>query len=214
MKVNLLFIVWILLFSAGCGDTYQGMEALEAPTEREGGFKSVFYGFEQAFAYDTGVRFRSNYVSGLLFIKPEGEEEYRIAMTTKMGQKIFDFSLDKENFTVNYCVPQLNRKIVLSLLEKDLHLITDSFLEPETLAVFKDELPKTVYRIKNQKDYLHYHYDDTSEQLVRIERGAKRKPKITATLSDYQDGIPHQIHLDHRLLFKLELDLKWFELNK
>ena len=214
MKLNAPLTIWILVFCFSCNNAYRELEPTASPNVLHTGLQSIFYGQDRAFAYDTGVQFQSNYVSGLLFIKPESEDRYRIAMTTKMGQKIFDFSLDQQHFTVNYCLPQLNRKIVLTQLERDLHLITDSYLPPQELDIFDDQAKRTVYRLKRQKDYLHYHYDNATSQLVRIESGSKRKPQVIAELSDYQEGFPHRIHLDHNLLFKLKLDLKWVALNK
>lgn len=202
----------LIILTCSCTNYYRHLEPATAAT---GAQSALFSQQTEGLAYDTNVRFRKTEVSGILFIQPQDSSRYRMAMTTKMGQKIFDFSLDPQNFTVNYCFPQLNRKIILQLLEADLRLLTQQFdSRSATVRTFTDtQRQQTVFRIKNGKSYLYFRYDPTTQLLAGIESGNKRRPKIIAGLQDYQGTLPQRISLEHRMIFPLRLDLTWVSLN-
>ena len=191
-----------------CTNHYQHLSPIAQAPITKNQLTSIFYGQEKAQVFDTGIRFRDFYASGLLVVKAEANERYRIVMTSKLGSKIFDFSLGKEHFAVNYCIEQLNRKIVLNILKKDLRLLTNSYLELEKKVVLADTLGEsTVYRIKVPKAYRHFYYDNASGHLIKIERGSKRKARTVVDMADYKNDLPNRIELKH-LQFRLELSLK------
>lgn len=198
----------VLHFLSACTNQYQHLSPTTQPPIAKKQLTSIFYGQEKAQVFDTGIRFRDFYVSGLLVVKAEEKERYRIVMTSKLGSKIFDFNLGKEHFEVNDCIEQLNRKIVLNILKKDLRLLTNSYLEPENKVVLADTLRQsTVYRIKAAKAFRHFHYDNITGHLMKIERGSKRKARTVVDIGDYKNGLPNRIDLKH-LQIKLELSLK------
>lgn len=207
--------VFILLLYSSCNTAYKQLEKTTQPVLQLDSLTSVFYGYGRTVAYDTEIQFRKNTVSGLLFIKPEQNGRYRIALTAKMGMKIFDFTIDNQTFTVNQCIEQLNRKIILKQLEKDLHVLTDSYVKSERVQAFPNAADnQTVYRLKRAKDYISYFYENDTAQLLKIESGSKKKPKAIATFEDYQNDLPHHISLDHNLLVTLRLDMKWIPLKQ
>ncbi|MBL7794684.1 MAG: hypothetical protein JNK77_20280 [Saprospiraceae bacterium] len=208
---NILAPVALLLLTCSCSNYYRHLEPAAAEKTAQAG---IFTAQTEGLAYDTNVRFRKTEVSGILFIQPQDSSRYRMAMTTKMGQKIFDFTLTPQHFTVNYCFPQLNRKIVLQLLEADLRLLTEYFDSLSAASAFTDTRSRqTVFRIKKGKSYLYFRYDNTGEQPAGLESGSKRRPKILADLKDYEGALPHRIKLEHRMIFPLRLDLSWVSLN-
>lgn len=208
---NILAPVALLLLTCSCSNYYRHLEPATAEKKAQ---PAIFSQKTDGLAYDTNVRFRKTEVSGILFIQPQDSSRYRMAMTTKMGQKIFDFTLTPQNFTVNYCFPQLNRKIVLQLLEADLRLLTEHFDSLSAASAFTDtKRGQTVFRIKKGKSYLYFRYDKPEAQPASIESGSKRRPKIISGLADYEGALPHRIKLEHRMIFPLRLDLTWVSLN-
>lgn len=206
-----LALTALIILTCSCTNYYRHLEPAAAEKTEQ---PPIFSQQTEGLAYDTNVRFRKTEVSGILFIQPQDSSRYRMAMTTKMGQKIFDFSLDPQNFTVNYCFPQLNRKIILQLLEADLRLLTEHFDSLSAASAFTDtKRGQTVFRIKRGKSYLYFRYDPTTQLLAGIESGNKRRPKIIAGLADYEGALPHRIKLEHRMIFPLRLDLSWVSLN-
>lgn len=198
----------VLYLCSSCTNHYQHLQPTDQPVVVKEQLTSIFYGHEKAQVFDTGIRFRDYYVSGLLVVKAEENERYRIVMTSKLGSKIFDFNLGKEHFVVNFCIDQLDRKLVLNILKKDLRLLTNSYLQPENVTAFTDTLAdNTVYRIKTKKGYRHFKYDNSSGHLMKIERGSKRKAKTVVDIGSYQNDLPDKIELRH-LQIKLELMLK------
>jgi hypothetical protein len=211
MPTKLLAPIALIILTCSCTNYYRHLEPATAEKTAQAG---IFNQQTDGLAYDTNVRFRKTEVSGILFIQPQDSSRYRMAMTTKMGQKIFDFTLTPQHFTVNYCFPQLNRKIVLQLLEADLRLLTEHFDSLSAASAFTDtKRGQTVFRIKKGKSYLYFRYDNPDAQPVGIESGSKRRPKIIAALADYEGTLPHRIKLEHRMIFPLRLDLTWVSLN-
>lgn len=211
MPTKILASISLIILTCSCSNYYRHLEPANVEKKEQ---PPIFTQQNEGLAYDTNVRFRKTEVSGILFIQPQDSSRYRMAMTTKMGQKIFDFSLDPQNFTVNYCFPQLNRKIILQLLEADLRLLTQHFDGQSVAKAFTDtQRQQTVFRIKNGKSYLYFRYDKPDEQPAGMESGSKRRPKIIAGLADYEGALPHRIKLEHRMIFPLRLDLTWVSLN-
>lgn len=201
-------IVGFLLLFTSCTNHYKTLQPTTHPAVVKTQLTSVFYHQEKVQVFDTGIRFRKYYASGLLVIKPEANEQYRIVMTSKLGSKIFDFNLGKEEFVVNFIIEPLNKKLLLNVLKKDLQLLTNSYLKPDKLVALTDTTSEsTVYRIKAEKAYRHFEYDNSSGHLTKIERGSKRKARTVVDLSDYKNGLHNRIELKH-LQFKLELTLK------
>lgn len=204
----------VLYFLSACTNHYKNLQPSTQPPVKKEQLISIFYGQEKAQVFDTGIRFRNFYASGLLIIKAEEKERYRIVMTSKLGSKIFDFNLGKEHFEVNSCIEQLDRKIVLNILKKDLGLLTTSYLKPEKKVALTDSPGQTtIYRIKAEKAFRHFYYDDHSGNLTKIERGSKRKARTVVEFNDYKNGLPDKIDLKH-LQIKLELSMKRLRTGK
>lgn len=215
--MNHLPIVLLMVCMAlgtGCQSVYKSLQPQNSKALATKGFSSVFAHNESAVAFDTEILFRTTEVSGLLFFQPLDDGRFRTALTTKMGQKIFDFTVGTDEFQLNYIIPQLNKKVILKLLRQDMQLITQSFPDDTPVTVFTQAEPaQTVYRLEKGKDCIYYRFDDTTEHLIGIESGNRRRYKIKAALQDFYGEIPHQITLDHKLLFKLQLNLHWVPLD-
>lgn len=212
LSIILLVVCFAVL--TGCRSTYKSLQLQKEKEMITKGFPSIFAHNQNAVAFDTEILFRSTQVSGLLFFQPLDGGRFRTALTTKMGQKIFDFTIGNDEFQLNYIIPQLKKKVILNLLRKDMQLITQSFPDNTHVEVFTQPEPaQTVYRLEKDKHCVYYRFDKTTGQLTGIESGSRRHYKIKAALQDFYGEIPHQITLDHKLLFKLQLNMHWVALD-
>ena len=67
---------------------------------------------------------KKDHFSGLLVFNPLPENGYRMVFMTEFGLKIFDMEYASETgFVVHYCIPSLNRRFIISLLQNDLGLL-------------------------------------------------------------------------------------------
>lgn len=102
----------------------------------------------------------------------------------------------------------MNRKLLLNLLEKDLRLLcqTESgeavFLNNENSSSQSAD----TYRLKTKKEFRYFYYNER-EELVQMDRGSKRKPKVVVKLSDYQEDFPETITFTHQN-FALTIKMK------
>lgn len=81
----------------------------------------VYDEYEAARYYQAQVDFKDKSMTGVLALSRESENprKFRMIMMTPFGIPLFDFSVSRDSFVVNSCIDQMNKKIVLNLLERD-----------------------------------------------------------------------------------------------
>ncbi len=150
------------------------------------------------------------YLSGLLLLKTMPDSSLRIVFSNEMGFKFFDFEFAPDGrFTVNYIIKQMNKKPVITTLRKDFELVLMRSLDPSTAYIRKDS--QFVYYVFPQtKGFYYYITDPGGRELVRMERGSKRKPVVEAIMKNYHDGVPDTIGITHKN-FNFTIGLKKIE---
>jgi len=131
-------------------------------------------------------------LSGLLVVKRIDEQLHRVVLTSDFGNTLFDFSIYKDQpYTVNYVMPDLDKKIILNFLAKDFsYLVEDTY----TLTAKAIEENTTVYSgtYKKKKTFV---VVNQQEEVTEVIAASARKPKIFFTYSK-EDGkaveIKHQ----------------------
>lgn len=114
-------------------------------------------------------------LSGLLVVKRMDEQLHRVVLTSDFGNTLFDFSIYKDQpYTVNYVMPDLDKKIILNFLAKDFsYLVEDSYIL-NAKAVGKNT---TVYsgKYKKKKTFV---VVNQQEEVTEVIAASARKPKI------------------------------------
>jgi hypothetical protein len=160
--------------------------------------------------YSTHVNVIGKHLSGLLLFKSMPDTTKRIIFTSETGVKFFDFEYSKQGFKVLYCIKQLNKKIVINQLRKDLGLIIMDGINPAE---------QKVYRVGNEfyhefptgKDELTYYITDPEcKKIVRIENTERQNQKIVVTLISESAGMPDSLNIDHKN-FRFNISLKKVE---
>src|SRR5690606_16993479 len=64
-----------------------------------------------------------NHFGGILVAKKLEKNHFRFAFINEFGGKLLDFELIDKELKLNYAIEQLNRKIILNMLEKDFALL-------------------------------------------------------------------------------------------
>ena len=65
--------------------------------------------------------------NGILFMKRSAQKDYYFVCTTQFGLKIFEFTLKQDNFSVQYCIPSLNKPQYIAMFENQFRLLCGVF---------------------------------------------------------------------------------------
>jgi hypothetical protein len=191
------FKILILCSFCSCSNAYQHLHPISHKKAELKSFSSIFKNQTKATVFNTSLTFKNYFASGLMVIKPLENQHFRIVFTAKMGQTLLDTELTPTDFIIKKSIPQLDRKLLFKLLEKDLRMICD---EPIGEAVLlKNENKKgVVFRLKTKKGYRYFYENEMGEYFEKIEHGTKRRPKVVVDLEQYQNDFPEKITFVHK----------------
>lgn len=200
MKNLLLSSLLLTLFSCG---TYT--ENFKISNKKVENFTSEFLiNSPKEKSFRMAIEAYGNNFSGNVVSKKLNPNHYRFAFLNEFGGKMLDFELINQDLKLNYAMEELDRKILLSMLEKDFNLLFnennsisetfefDEFLilkskinsNPIYYYLKNDTLRKTVMATgKKEKINLQYSYKGTEFPDVEISHG-KVKVKIYLHLLD------------------------------
>jgi hypothetical protein len=113
------------------------------------------------------------HLSGLLLFKQMPDQSTRIVFQNEMGFTFFDFQWSaQDHFTVRQIMPQLNKPMLIKLLQKDLSLLLLKGLNTASEAVFV-QYRQYYHRFTLERGYAYYVTDSLG--LARIDNVGKRK---------------------------------------
>ncbi|MCB9017131.1 MAG: hypothetical protein H6544_00795 [Prevotellaceae bacterium] len=168
----------------------------------------VFAKTDTVITFNMQIDYKENNFAGLLVVSGgERERSTRLVLTSYFGMTVFDFEIDADSFVVNRCFEQMNRKVVLSLLEKDFRTLL-FYNVPESIKARKCEKGSMVgYKMEASDGKAYYLIDGLSRQLQKIHRpGAVRSLQIDFV--QYEQGFPSVIEMKHPTIgLKMRLEL-------
>ena len=147
------------------------------------------------------------HLSGLFFIKRISDSSFRVLFSNEVGMKFFDLECSPDQFTVHYCYPSLNRKIVIDLLEKDLRVLFFNSPGIQKSSVCIDSAShQTMYKIKDRSGVWYYSVND-EKKITAIRSKCKILKKTCLILDNYLSGFPSIIFLQNKTI-KLVINIK------
>jgi hypothetical protein len=155
------------------------------------------------YVYKANIKVYDNVFSGIFIVKKIKKSQHRVVFTTEMGAKIFDFTFTGNDFKVNHIVENLDKKILLNILEKDFRVLVlekqpvlDSFSDGKTTLLETEIIGNTYF----------YAFSD-SKKLDSIIRTNKRKSKVSIIFSTNNMASAKNIQILHHNI-KLKIILK------
>ena len=100
----------------------------------------------------------------------------------------------------------MDKKSVIKTLRKDFQLVLMNNLNVKDGYMLKGD-SNYYYTFPWGKDHYYYITDPGCKELLRMERGNKRKKVVEAVAKDNKEGIPDSIHIRHTG-FEFEIGLK------
>jgi len=154
------------------------------------------------YVYKASIDVYDNSFGGLLIIKKIADNKHRVAFTTEMGNKMFDFTFNEDEFKVNFILDELNKKMLINILKKDFKvLITENLHVSNSYSENNNRIFET--SIFNKK---HYYYFNKN-QLTQVIKTKNAKEKVIFLFTDINNNIAEQISIKHNNI-KLEIKLK------
>ncbi|MBU2938197.1 hypothetical protein KO494_01470 [Lacinutrix sp. C3R15] len=156
---------------------------------------------KQDYIYKANIEVYDNTFGGIFIVKKTDKHQHRIVFTTEMGNKLFDFSFNKDLFKVNYILDDLDKKILINILKKDFKvLISENLKTEETYSLNTTTIKKTTLDNKT------YYYFETPE-LSKVIRANYKKEKVRFLFTKINDTIAQEIEITHTNI-KLKIKLK------
>lgn len=142
---------------------------------------------------------------GLFIVKKIGENNQRIVFTTEMGNTIFDFTFQEDNFKVNRILKEMDKKILINILKNDFKALIEEHLP--ILQVFSTQAEIVVETEILSKKYYFYHVDHQLNKIARVKSG---KEVVVFQFSGDTPSYAKEIRILHKNI-KLQIVLTALE---
>lgn len=144
-----------------------------------------------------------NHFGGILVAKRLAENHYRFAIINEFGGKLMDFEIQHRKLKLNYAIDELDRKIILNLLEKDFALL---FSEKNLIEKEFDFNESTVLKSSDfvQNKDLYYYLNDLKLGSILL---AKNKEKVRVNILNTEQSFPQVEILHGKIPIKIYLHL-------
>ncbi|WP_298474472.1 hypothetical protein [uncultured Maribacter sp.] len=197
----LLTSICVLLF-ASCASYPDIIGLVEEENLKQQVYNPYFSNTTKDYVYKADLKFYKRKFSGIIIVKKIGSKEHRLVFTTEMGNKIFDFSFYENDFKVNYVLQDMNKKIILNMLQTDF-----AALLKEYNVSIKDYTKKNLEVKETKMANKAYFYFYENKELVKIVRENKGKEKVVYHFSEIKNNIAQGILIEHKNI-KLNIKLK------
>lgn len=154
------------------------------------------------YVYKANIEVYDRTFGGLLMIKKLDRGNHRIAFTTELGNKLFDFSFINDKFMVNYIVKDFDKSLLIKILKQDFKTLITEYNNVD--SSYDNDLSE-IYETTLYKKKHFYYYDNHT--LVKINRVNGTKEKVSFLFSNISNSIAKHIDINHYNI-KLKITLK------
>jgi len=113
-------LIGFILFQISCASYTKSFEPKEKTVET---FTPDYLKDFQEASFKISIEAFENHFGGIMVAKKLKRNHYRFAFLNEFGGKMMDFEILNRELKLNYAVEQLNRKIILKMLEKDFSML-------------------------------------------------------------------------------------------
>jgi len=142
---------------------------------------------------------------GLFIVKKLGNTNHRLVFTTEMGNTIFDFTFQEDNFKVNHILKAMDKKILTNILKKDFKALIKE--HPPIHEVFSTQGDIVVETEILSKKHYFYLVDHRLTKIARVKSG---KEAVVFQFSGDTRSYAKEIRILHKNI-KLQIVLTALE---
>lgn len=201
MRYLLISVITILIVSCTAYPKRNGYTSV-SPSEKAV-INPYFSDANKDYVYKANIDVYGRSFGGLFIVKKISALNHRVVFTTEMGNTIFDFSFFNDEFKVNYIIEDLNKKILLNILEKDFRVLIREHIAviektiKDTASLFESEIVSNTY-------FYHFDKNKVLNEIVRVNNG---KTKVHFKFSGIDTVSAKNIQILHNNI-KLKINLK------
>lgn len=191
----------ICLICISCASYTKDFEARDKTFERF--TPDYLIDFEEK-SFKISIEAFDNHFGGILVAKKMETNHFRFAFLNEFGGKMLDFEIIDKELKLNYAIEQLDRKIILNLLERDFailfsedNLIEKEFVQNQSLILQTDRF------IGNKKLY----YELNSDRKLSKITLAKSQERVVISLDNTEKPSPKMEFSHGKLPIKIYLHL-------
>jgi hypothetical protein len=197
--------MWVMVFAVACRSDYAALETRAVDMACVD--RLMPKGLETAW-FTASVDVVGNHISGLLFVKQQPGELYRVVFTNEFGVTFFDFELGPNgHFVVRDIIDKLDRKPVIITFRKDFQLLLGLSFQGEVQGW--RQRGENYYGVGQKNEVAYFITDAECASLQRLELGSKRRRKVTERLFGARAAVPDSVQILHHR-FAMEIRLKKF----
>ncbi len=196
--IFIALIFTLALYSCGIGIPLEEMRPVHQIAKLSK-VKNLVHDEVDELVFDMSIKFINTYHSGILAFSKANQASgcYRTVFMAKAGVKLFDFEFSPDSMKINSIIDQLDKKIVLQILERDLRMIFDEVTTESNQYYQLKTSGDLVMRSTSNKDILHY-YIDRQGYIFRIDKGSKYKSVVRLDIEYDEHNWPQRIFIQHK----------------
>lgn len=194
-------IISLCFFVFACG-SYPKKQQLKTTSSLEKTiYNTYFSDADKDYVYKANIDVYDSNFSGLLIIKKIKQQEHRVVFTTEMGNKIFDFSFNNNEFNVNFILDDLNKPLLIHILQKDFEVLLEEKLQVINAFSLNDS---AVFEAKISNKTHYYYFNTNLNKIARVSNG---KEKVIFLFSEINEAHASKINIEHTNI-KLRINLR------
>jgi len=193
MRILLSSLLAVMLIGCASYPKKNGFESVE--TIQKESLNPYFSDVSKDYVYKAKIEAFDKTFGGLFIVKKLGTQHHRVVFTTEIGNTLFDFTFQEDDFKVNRILKEMNRKLLINILKSDFKTLLEE--HPQVLQTFKNK-EDFVYtaKIRSKKHYF-YHSEDALQKIARVGSG---KEKAIFSFSEIRNDLAGKIQILHKTL--------------
>ncbi|MGV0919802.1 hypothetical protein ACTS94_05345 [Empedobacter falsenii] len=186
-----LFLILSFFILTSCGTAYKIADIQEQQKDEREFLNPYFSSIDNEYSYRFKITFMKKEMKGNFVVKKLGYNSHRVVMTSDFGNTLFDLSVTDHDYTLNYAMPDLNKKVVVKTLAEDLQSIfkndfqVDERIKTTNQTILKSKEVSLIFA-KNESNYF--------QELVHLKNN---KIKTINQFSTDKTDFPDQILIKH-----------------
>ena len=208
MKSLLFVSICLIVVCCSCAPSItRGFQKSKTQTVSKEEISSLIHSDGKLLKYNMIIDFMKKHFSGMLLIKQIDKHSVRTLFSTHFGLSLFDLEIRRDTLIVHHCIEPLQRKSLLSLLQKDLNILFGlNLLSTNEVTVYipTSSDNEILYRLNDSKIF--YRKDLVSDHLKQIKAGKGFGKTIFRLIPDTLTA-KEKIQINHpRLRLSIQLE--------
>lgn len=191
---------------------YNTLQKARKPVGHDNNWVSWFQEGHERYLLNTSITIFRKRFSGIMIIRPYGNNHYRIVFITEMGLKVFDMEFTETgNIIMHYCMESLNRSTVMKTLQNDIGLMINWRGNSGKLTELKDKKSGAIVIKQKQKNKSVFYFLNESGKTERILQTGMITKKVNVLFYKNNQNTLDSIKISH---YNLKLNIYLSAINE